>query len=301
MADIPFIVPFGRDGAADRAAWAYSDRFTHPMTSPRAALLRAALPRKTGSGNLPLAPLGGSEPNLLIENHPGSGGLLGVQRANGIARAGLPVLLLATPSTQILLPARAGANAAVDSSFRPLVELPSGPNVLLASPRLGVTTPAGLIERARNERLTYASAGAGQTIHVCAAYFCALAGITMSHRPYVEGSVAPYEDLVAGRVHVYFDNILGCKERIFNDEAVPLAVSSATRIGELPDTPTLAECGFPDHALDVWMAAFGANIDAATMQRLGASETAAANLAVRVERSRAAWLRALESTPDLRA
>ena len=300
MADIPFIVPFGRDGASDRAAWTYSDRFTHPVTSPRAALLRAALPRKSGSGNLPLAPLGGSEPNLLIENHPGSGGLLGVQRANAVARGGGPVLLLATPSTQILLPARIGS-AAVESAFRPLVELPSGPNVLLVSPKLGVTTPAGLIERSRAERLTYASAGAGQTVHVCAAYFCALAGISMSHRPYVEGSVAPYQDLIAGRVHVYFDNLLGCRDRVLHGEAIPIAVSSALRVGELPDVPTLAECGYPEHALDVWLAVFGANIDAATMQRLGANEGAAAALSQRIERSRAPWLRALEATPDLRA
>ena len=173
--------------------------------------------------------------------------------------------------------------------------------MLLVSPNLGVTSAAGLVERARAERLVYASAGAGQTSHVCAAYFCALAGISMSHRPYVEGSAAPYEDLKAGRVHVYFDNILGCRDHVLHGEAIPLAISAATRIGELPDVPTLAECGFPEHALDVWHAVFGANIDGATMQRLGANEAAALALGHRIERSRAGWLRALEATPDVRA
>ena len=301
MADIPFIVPFGRDGAADRAAWAYSDRFTHPATSPRAALLRAVHGRKAGTGHLPLAPQGGSEPNLVIENHPGSGGLLGLQRASASARGGGPVLLLATPSTHILLPARVGSAAGLEQAFRPLIELGSGPHVLLVSPQLGTTNAAGLVERARAERLIYASAGAGQTGHVCAAYFCALAGISMAHRPYVEGSAAPYEDLKAGRVHAYFDNIIGCRDHVFHGEAIPLAISAAARIGEMPDVPTLAECGMPEHALDVWHAVFGANVDGATFQRLGANEAAALALSHRIDRSRPAWLQALESTPDLRA
>ena len=65
--------------------------------------------------------------------------------------------------------------------------------------------------------------------------------------------------------------------------------------------PTLEECGFPQHALDVWLAVFGANLDEAMLQALGASWQAAAALSDRIERSRGPWLRALEATPDLRA
>jgi tripartite-type tricarboxylate transporter receptor subunit TctC len=294
--DIPFIVPFGRDGASDRAAWAYVDRLEHPATSPRAALLRAALPQKPGGGKAARV----LSPTLLIENHPGSGGLLGIQRATAIAKGGGPVLLLGTPSTHILLPARSGKEAILDPAFRAIAELASAPNVLLVSPKLGVTNLAQFIDRAKAERLTYASAGAGQTVHVSAAYFCSLAGITMSHRPYAE-STLPYEDLIAGRVHAYFDNLLGCRDHIQRGEVVPLAVSAATRAGEIPVVPTLEECGFPQHALDVWMAVFGANLDEAVLQALGASWQAATALSDRIERSRGPWLRALEATPDLRA
>ena len=276
MPHIPFVVPFGRDGAADRAAWAFVDSLPSP-SSPLPARRLAV----------------GPGIHLLVENHPGSGGLIGVQRANALARSGNPVLLLATPSTHILLPARIGATAVVDPSFKPLVDLPSGPNVLLVSPRLGVRDVAGLIERTRNERLTYASAGTGQTIHVCAAFFCALAGIAMAHRPYAEGSAAPHEDLMAGRVHVYFNNLLGCLDRVARGEAVPLAVSAAKRNEKLPDVPTLIECGFQDHALDVWLAVFGANLDPAATVRLGGDAEPIARLAERVEQSRAPWQRAL--------
>lgn len=240
MPDIPFIVPFGRDGAADRAARAFA---------------KVSLPLGSGRGS------------LVIENLPGAGGLRGVQRANSVARSGKPVLLLATPSTHILLAARLGAPAAPDRAFAPVLGLGSAPNVLLASPRLGVRTVAELIARARTDPLVYASAGAGQTIHACTALFCAQAGIAMTHRPYDAGSAAAYDDLIAGRVHVYFDNLLGCRDRIERGDAVPLAVSSTRRSRRLPEVPTLVECGFPDHALDVWLGVFGAHLDVEWRER----------------------------------
>ena len=192
-----------------------------------------------------------------FENLPGGGGLRGLERANTLAAAGEPVLLLGTPTTHVLLPERTGGTP--HDRFAPLLGLGSAPNVLLVPPSLGVRDVAALIERARREPLVYASAGAGQTIHVCSAYFCELAGVRMSHRPYDGGSATAYADFSAGRVHVYFDSLLGCREHVASGEAVPLAVSAARRSAVLPRVPTLAECGFPAHALDVWLGVFAAN------------------------------------------
>ena len=269
MADIAFVVPFGRDGAADRAA----RRF---VSSPRA-------PQR---GN-------GPGPNLLIENHPGSGGLLGVQRANELARTGRPVLLLATPSTHVLLPARLGAAAGVDPAFQPVLELPAGPNVLLVPPRLGVSDVAGLVAHAHTRRLVYASAGAGQTIHVCTALFCELAGIEMTHRPYEAGSEAPYADLASGAVDVYFDNVLACAPRIARGEVVPLAVSAVQRTELLPQVATMIEQGYPGHVLEVWLAVFGAHLEPEVRVQLGGGPAESARLAARIASSRMAWTRAL--------
>ena len=236
---IRFIVPFGREGAADRAARAFA---------------RA---------------LEGAGGAITLENLPGEGGLAGLRRANSLAaEAGDAVLLLGTPTTHLLLPGRLGADAAPDAAFVPLLGLGSAPNVLLASARLGVDSVAALVDRARGETLAYASAGAGQTIDVCTAYFCALAGIAMMHRPYDSGSVHAYADLAAGRVHVYFDNVLACREAIARGDVVPLAVSDRARSRLLPEVPTLAEAGFPEHALDVWFGVFGAAPPAGRIDRL---------------------------------
>ena len=200
---------------------------------------------------------------ISVENVPGAGGLKGVERANALAAREEAVLLLGTPSTHVLLPARLGASAAPDRAFHPLAGLGSAPNVLLVSPRLAARSVEALVALARGEQLVYASAGAGQTIHVCTALFCRQAGIAMRHRPYEAGSAAAYDDLIAGRVHVHFDNLLGCRERVARGEAIALAVSSRRRSAFLPGVPTLAECGFPDHALDVWLGVFAAHVEPA--------------------------------------
>lgn len=279
---LPFVVPFGADGAADRAARAFA----------------RALPQSFG---------------VAVENVPGEGGLAGVRLASSIAREGKPVLLLATPSTHVLLPARLGDSAAPDARFVPLASLGHAPNVLLASPRLAVHDVNALLERARRERLVYASAGTGQTIHLCTAYLCALAGIAMVHRPYDAGSVHAYEDLVAARVHVYFDNLLGCRDAIARGDAIALAISAKERNRLLPDVPTLAECGYPAHALAIWFGAFGAGLaqpvlDAVKSARanaplreslhalgLSGDVSDGASLAREIDESREGWGRALES------
>ena len=227
-----FVVPFGREGASDRAARAF---------------LRAWL--------------GTHGRALEVENVPGEGGLLGVRHANAMAAEGQAVWLLSTPTTHVLLPARLGESAAPHASFAPVLGLGSAPNVLLAASRLGVRTLDELLSLARRARLTYASAGSGQTIDVCTRELMRRAGISMAHRPYERGSVLAYAGLASGEADVYFDNLLGCSDRLASGEVRALAVSSAARSPALPVVPALAE-RLPGYALDVWIGVVAAGIEA---------------------------------------
>jgi len=224
-----FVVPFGREGAADRAARAFVRAWQ-----------------------------GGA---LEVENVPGEGGLLGVRRANALAAAAQPAWLLSTPTTHVLLPARLGESAAPHASFEAVLGLGSAPNVLLVPARLGVGTLDELLALARRQRLTYASAGAGQTIDVCSRELLRRAGIAMAHRPYERGSVLAYAGLASGDADVYFDNLLGCSDRLASGEVRALAVSSAARSHLLPQVPALGE-RFAGYALDVWIGVFASGIEA---------------------------------------
>ena len=275
-----FVVPFGREGASDRAARAFALAFA-----------------RAGGGD------------LAVENVPGEGGLAGVRHANALVREGAPLFLLSTPTTHVLLPTRLGPSAAPSDAFRPFLGLGSAPNVLLVPPRLGVRSVDELVALARRERLTYASAGAGQTIDVCTVQFMRAAGIDMAHRPYAQGSVLAYAGLRSGEADVYFDNVLGCTDRIAANEVLPLAVSSATRSALLPEVPALAECGFPGYALDVWIGVFAAALPAGELKTAARMEAdaqfraalaalglaggplGASRFARAVEESSAAWSR----------
>jgi tripartite-type tricarboxylate transporter receptor subunit TctC len=114
--------------------------------------------------------------------------------------------------------------------------------VMLVPPSLGVTTVAQFIAlaKARPGELHYASSGNGTSVHMSAELFKMMANLDMVHVPY-RGAAAAYPDLLAGRVHVLFDNIPGAMGFIKAGTLRALAVTTATRSAALPDIPPVAD------------------------------------------------------------
>jgi tripartite-type tricarboxylate transporter receptor subunit TctC len=80
--------------------------------------------------------------------------------------------------------------------------------------------------------------------------FKMLTGIDMVHVPYRGGAPA-LTDLIAGQVHVMFDNIPTCAEHVKAGRLRGLAVTSTTRSAVLPDLPTVAEF-LPGYEASAW-------------------------------------------------
>jgi tripartite-type tricarboxylate transporter receptor subunit TctC len=78
-----------------------------------------------------------------------------------------------------------------------------------------------------------ASSGYGSTIHMSGELFKMLTGVNMVHIPYRGGAPA-LTDLIAGQVHVMFDNIPTCAEHVKSSKLRGLAVTSTTRSEVLP-------------------------------------------------------------------
>jgi tripartite-type tricarboxylate transporter receptor subunit TctC len=115
-------------------------------------------------------------------------------------------------------------------------------NVMVVPPSLGVTTVAEFIAlaKARPGELHYASSGNGTSVHMSAELFKMMTHLNMVHVPY-RGAAPAYPDLLAGRVHVLFDNIPGAVGFVKAGRLRALAVTAAVRSAALPDIPTLAE------------------------------------------------------------
>jgi len=117
--------------------------------------------------------------------------------------------------------------------------------VLSVHPSLPVHSVAELIAYAKERpgKLAFGSTGIGATPHLAVEMLKRAGGFEMTHVPY-RGMPQAVSDLVAGHVQMVFADPAGAPPLIREGKLRPLAVSSLTRIGAVPDVPTLDELGF---------------------------------------------------------
>jgi len=81
--------------------------------------------------------------------------------------------------------------------------------------------------------------------------FKQMAGIEMTHVPY-KGAGPALTDLLSGNIQLMFDTVGTALPPVKSGMLRALGVSSAQRIPDLPDVPTIAESGYPDYSVSVW-------------------------------------------------
>ena len=116
------------------------------------------------------------------------------------------------------------------------------PNLLAVNLSVPAKTVAELIElcRANPGKYSYGSAGSGTTLHLSGELFKMLAKVDIQHVPY-RGSAPATQDLLAGQIHMMFDNIPGTLTQSRAGKVRPLGVTSANRTPIAPDIPAIAE------------------------------------------------------------
>ena len=178
---------------------------------------------------------------VVIDNRPGAGGLIGTDTVAKASPDGYTLLTTSTP--HVILPhlhKKIPFDALKD--FAPIMQFGDAPYALTIHPSLGVTTVKELIALAQKQPgvINYASSGNGGAQHMFAALFASMAKINMVHIPY-KGSGPARADLLGGQVKV---GMLGIASVLANHKAGQvriLAVSSAKRAQEIPDIPSIGE------------------------------------------------------------
>jgi tripartite-type tricarboxylate transporter receptor subunit TctC len=196
------------------------------------------------------APLG--QP-MVVENRPGAAGNIG---ANEVVRA--------APDGHTLLMATTGVMAINNALYKnmtydaakdlePVVYVASITNVLIVPPDFAAKSVAELIAMAKKEpgKLSFASSGAGASTHMSAELFKSMTGTDIVHVPY-KGSGPAMPDLMAGRVHMMFENAPGAVSHIKAGKLRALAQTGLKRSPALPDVPTVAESGVPGYESLSW-------------------------------------------------
>lgn len=157
--------------------------------------------------------------------------------------------------------------------FEPVGMIAKIPNVLVVNPRLPVKTVADYIRFAKESSsgVTFASSGAGSSIHLSGELFCMRSGSNMLHVPY-RGSAPAITDLLGGQVQSMFDNTPSALPHVKAGRLRAIAVTSARRLPSLPDVPTIAESGFPGFDVQSWFAiAAPAGTPRAVVEKLNAA------------------------------
>ena len=188
---------------------------------------------------------------VVIESRPGAATNLATEAVVRASPDGYTLLLVA-PANAINATLYDKLNFDFVRDIVPVAGIIRFPNVVVVNPSLPIKTIPELIAYAKANpgKLNMASSGNGSTIHMSGELFKMLTGINMVHVPYRGGAPA-LTDLIAGPVHVMFDNIPTSAEHIKAGRLRGLAVTSAARSQVLPDLPTVADF-LPGYEASAW-------------------------------------------------
>jgi tripartite-type tricarboxylate transporter receptor subunit TctC len=188
---------------------------------------------------------------VVIESRPGAATNLATEAVVRASPDGYTLLLVA-PANAINATLYDKLSFDFLRDIVPVAGIIRFPNVVVVNPSLPIKTIPELIAYAKANpgKLNMASSGNGSTIHMSGELFKMLTGINMVHVPYRGGAPA-LTDLIAGQVHVMFDNIPTSAEHIKAGRLRGLAVTSAARSQVLPDLPTVADF-LPGYEASAW-------------------------------------------------
>jgi tripartite-type tricarboxylate transporter receptor subunit TctC len=216
---VTIVVPFGAGSVTDILARIFADEMT----------------RKWGQ-------------QVIVENRPGLAGTAGVAKA---APDGYTLMVTSNGHTVSGLVSK---DAPFDPvrDFAGITRLGSAPLFLIAFPGTPVKTVKDVIELAKKEpgKLNFSSPGLASTTFIAGALFRKAAGINIVHVPFRSAPDA-VTAVLRGDAQFYFAPVNLARDQAEAGKVTAIASATATRMPELPNTPTFTEAGLP-FVYDSW-------------------------------------------------
>ncbi len=249
------------------------------------AMAQQKYPAKPVHIIVPFAPGGGSDfiarfaaqrltealgSQVIVENRPGAGGLLGIEQGVRADPDGYTLTLIASSYTvnAALYPLKYDPLA----DITPLVQISQGPMIIVANPKFPAKTTKELIALAKQKpgSINFASAGQGSITHMVVELFQSMAGIKMNHVPY-KGTSPALTDTISGQTDILFSSTATALPHVKSGRLRAIAVTTAKRLPAEPEVPAVAESGVAGFDVALWHGLIGPkNLPRPVVERINA-------------------------------
>jgi tripartite-type tricarboxylate transporter receptor subunit TctC len=260
--------PFRREGVQCRGTWRALGGVVFVLLASSAGAQAQDYPSRPIRIVVPFAPGGSADvfgrfiaqrlqdglgQNVVIDNRPGAGSVIGTDAVAKSAPDGHTLLLMSNAHTvnESLIP---GKPFALMRDFAPIAPINYADLVLVGKTELQAASLPELIQQAKAKpgSLSYASSGPGTPYHMAGELFKAMAGVSIVHIPY-KGSAGARTDVLGGQVDLMFNAIATMTEHIKAGKVKALATTGKQRASALPEVPTVAEAGVPGYEATIWL------------------------------------------------
>jgi tripartite-type tricarboxylate transporter receptor subunit TctC len=205
---------------------------------------------------------------IIVENRPGAGNTIGMSAVAKAEPDGHTLLI--NSSTHTVTPATRSNLGFEMSDLAAIVPLGNMPVVMCFNPGKGYKSLADFVAYAKANpgKVTYTSAGAGNSSHLNGERFRLAAGIEAVHLP-MKGAPDALTEVIAGRSDFYFAPLVNALPLLRDRQVVALAVSGSQRASALPDVPTTVQAGYRNSEYNFWVGMFApAKTAAPTREKL---------------------------------
>ena len=210
---------------------------------------------------------------VVVLNRDGASGATGTREIAKAAPDGY-TLGIATSTTLVtgpILNPKIGYDGQKD--FMPVSMVGVSPYVLVTHPGVPVKTVGEFIALAKQkpDTLTYSSVGEASLARLAAELLANMSGIKLIQVPY-KSSTQAVVDVLGGRIDSQFGILTTTHQYIREGKLNALGVTTAKRVPEFPDLPTLSESGLPGYEASLWIGVIApANVPAPIVSKLNAA------------------------------